>query len=31
LIDCEKPTSGESLCETIERARSMVTVVFSSA
>src|SRR5262245_26550153 len=30
LIELEKPTSGESLCETIERARSMVTLVLSS-
>ena len=30
LIDCEKPTSGESLCEMMERALSMVTKVFSS-
>src|SRR5258708_5463899 len=29
LIDCEKPTSGESLCEMMERARSSVTVVSS--
>jgi hypothetical protein len=30
LIDCEKPMSGESLREMMERARSMVTSVLSS-
>src|SRR5512145_2389876 len=30
LIDRSKPTSGESLCETIDRARSIVTSVLSS-
>src|SRR3954470_23447500 len=30
LIERSKPTSGESLCETMERARSMATSVLSS-
>ena len=29
-MDCENPTSGESVCEMIERALSIATVVFSS-
>jgi hypothetical protein len=31
LIDCEKPTSGESLREMIDFARSIATTVFSRA